>query len=208
MACDSGYFLDTNSTCTACQTPNCQLCSSPTSCQHCLNGYYLQDNQTCVGCGNACLTCSQEQGCQECSGSYYLADGQCKQCEHPCMFCMQDPNNTNTYYCSECYSTEYTAIDGQCLLCSEVSQGCSTCAGQSECYTCAMGYYLLGGECVPDQGGLATIYIVLISIAGVIGLAAIVFGVVACWRSRTGYGAMGEAGGSADGVRASYYEFP
>lgn len=70
-----------------------------------------------------------------------------------------------------------------------------------------MGYYLLGTECEPESQGLATVYIVLICIAGVIGLAAIVFGVWACWRSRNGYGVMGE-GSNAGGVRASYYEIP
>ena len=58
-----------------------------------------------------------------------------------------------------------------------------------------------------DNGGLATVYIVLISIAAVIGVAAIIFGIWAYWRSRNGYGVMGE-GSNAGGVRASYYEFP
>ena len=66
---------------------------------------------------------------------------------------------------------------------------------------------MLGSECVVDNGGLAVVYIVLISIAALIGLAAIIFGIWACWRSRNGYGVMGE-GSNAEGVRASYYEFP
>ena len=67
-----------------------------------------------------------------------------------------------------------------------------------------MGYNLVETQCVPYQAGMATIYIVLICIAGVIGLVAIIFGVMACWKSRNGYGVMGE-GSNAAGVRASYY---
>lgn len=90
------------------------------------------------------------------------------------------------------------------MLCSDITDGCVTCVSQDICFTCNIGYYLQGSQCLLDNGGLATVYIVLICIAGVIGLAAIVFGVYACWKSRNGYGVMGE-GSNAGGVRASYY---
>lgn len=53
---------------------------------------------------------------------------------------------------------------------------------------------------------MKVIYIVLISIAIVIGLAGVGFGIWACWKSRSGYGATG--GTDASGVKESYYEFP
>ena len=109
--------------------------------------------------------------------------------------------------CTQCANYSYTLADNQCVLCSQLIEGCKTCEGTQECLTCDIGYYPVKGACIRDKSGLATVYIVLISIAGVIGLAAIVFGVWACWRSRNGYGVMGE-GSNAGGVRASYYEIP
>lgn len=53
---------------------------------------------------------------------------------------------------------------------------------------------------------MRVVYIVLISIAVLIGLAAVGFGIWACWKSRSGYGAAGES--DTNGVRSSYYEFP
>jgi hypothetical protein len=69
--------------------------------------------------------------------------------------------------------------------------------------SCDEGYYLLSGECYPQQeAGLDTIYIVLIVVGSVITLVGIGFGIWACWKNRTGY----QVGGENSGVRASYYE--
>ena len=137
-----------------------------------------------------------------CTGSFYLFEGSCHACPSQCTQCNADSGGEP--YCYNCIDAYSTPIDGVCTECSSLSLGCSTCSSQYNCLTCQIGYYLLNGECIVDGGGLPTIYIVLIVIAGLIGLAAIIFGVWACWRSRNGYGVMGE-GSNAGGVRASYY---
>lgn len=81
-SCNGGYYLNSSSTCSACNIQNCVKCidnrpaSNPT-CSICFSGYYLSSSNSCKSCtskfGANCSTCNANE-CLSCSSGYHIKD--------------------------------------------------------------------------------------------------------------------------------------
>ena len=126
LSCRSGYYLNSNNTCSMCTAslPGCIFCASSSTCRQCQAGYFLNAANQCQQCLNSivgCLSCLNSTQCIECDGGYYLS--------------------TVTFLCVGCN------VIG-CQICGDTSP--------STCTSCSYGYYLSGTTCnsCPQTGCL------------------------------------------------------
>lgn len=82
-SCNSGYYLNTTSQCSACPA-GCATCSSLTNCLSCSTGYTASsqlvttDQVTCVACVSPCATCIFNQNtCTSCAQGFILQGWKC-----------------------------------------------------------------------------------------------------------------------------------
>lgn len=154
--CENGYALvPVLNACFPCQTAHCASCTyeDPFFCSFCERGYQANVNTgTCQPCGVArCANCLTDiNTCDECeAGTYMDADtGSCVACADP--LCKQCEATGSNHTCFECADGYYAHPEtGACTACAAANCAqCSTVA-PSVCVSCAAGYGLLDGVCLP-----------------------------------------------------------
>jgi len=79
--CSNGYFVNSDSTCTACSA-NCNACTSSFLCTTCSDGYTLatgQDQGQCLACVSPCATCQGSSTyCLSCVDGYTKSSWKCR----------------------------------------------------------------------------------------------------------------------------------
>ena len=156
IACASGYYLNKNKNCVACDVAGCKKCTKQGECTQCKSGYYLKDSSSCVSCEVGCETCASATTCKTCKNGTSLARqssflpitaGTCQSCPYGCNSC-EIPE-----VCSICQSG-YTLRSFQCISCSIIDKDCVSCDESiTQCKACRPGSYLLGNECLPCAAG-------------------------------------------------------
>ncbi|KAL4431669.1 hypothetical protein ABPG74_017298 [Tetrahymena malaccensis] len=161
IQCAQGYYLFVNQTC----IPSCPatfvtnnsscVCRSKSTLSNntcpCNTGY-LDIGGNCLACGANCNQCSSQTNCTTCASNYFLfIDGTCI---NPCpatfianasnQQCICRPNSTLLNKTCPCNSG-YLDVGGNCLACGA---NCNQCSSQTNCITCAPGYFLfIDGTC-------------------------------------------------------------
>uniref|UniRef100_A0AAV2MQD7 P/Homo B domain-containing protein n=1 Tax=Knipowitschia caucasica TaxID=637954 RepID=A0AAV2MQD7_KNICA len=152
LQCSQGEVADSRSeACVPCDE-GCKECRhkdegaavQSTVCVHCEEDYYqlgsdchrscpdgsfsLEEQKKCVPCEDKrCLNCDQNQ-CYWCKEGFYVSEGLCVE------------------HCSSGF------IDEESQACEPCHRSCASCGGprSDDCDTCASGFSLSGGECLPS----------------------------------------------------------
>lgn len=139
--CGNGFFY-IDGECSLC-TSDCFFCSTESECWACLSDFYLlEETNTCVSeCpkshyldGQSCVFC--DENCEKCSAQ-----------TRKCLVCNQNTANLNGNCIDECPELQMYFSDGYCLDCHS---SCLKCNGwrDSECLSCQMGKFFIGGRCI------------------------------------------------------------
>ncbi|ELP93541.1 serine-threonine protein kinase, putative [Entamoeba invadens IP1] len=159
-------FVNNNGTCVS-RIDNCEQYSNG-FCVRCIARYYINDLFTCSQCLPQCNLCSNKRSCDLCESNYLLYDGQCKdskligcsvQLNSKCVQC-EDGYFKDKDTCMECSLNCQTCLNNNtCILCDSdfVLTDSNTCRSKiesncdeiinSQCLTCASGFYLEQKEC-------------------------------------------------------------
>lgn len=156
ITCASGFYLNSNSSCSACPL-FCSTCTSASTCTSLLTpiGYSIAtvNGQSVLGvCDPGCYSCSQNNpsSCTVCIPGFYLMTasnssaklGVCTPCNSNCMYCViGQPNN-----CTACFAgANFNAANSTCSNCAFP---CITCSTSTFCTSCPSGYSLsVSGVC-------------------------------------------------------------
>ena len=93
--CSDGFYLTSQSTCSACPVANCATCTSNGTCSLCNSGYY---GATCSSiCGINCAICDQST-CYHCLATYLLGAAGC---EALSVLCSWGASYSSCYQCVE-----------------------------------------------------------------------------------------------------------
>ena len=75
-----------------------------------------------------------------------------------------------------------------CVSCIDLGLNCLTCENESICLSCDLGYYLYDHQCLPNNDGLSTLWIILIIFFSILGAIGLGMGIYCFWKNRSGYG--------------------
>lgn len=153
LTCSAGYVVNNNSCVFNCPT-NCATCSSNTVCTACISAFYVTMNGSCSQCQvPGCSNCNANpSSCSQCIPGYTLQSGQCTQCPSYCSTC--SINTNNSVVCTGLSSSSQQQVlinQGSQTVLAVCQQNCLTCSNVDPliCITCAQGFYLLNGNCLP-----------------------------------------------------------
>jgi proprotein convertase subtilisin/kexin type 5 len=139
VTCPEGQFKSSG-VCVNCP-PNCQACTSTTSCQKCMTGFTSQNN-----------VCTRVLTPSDCSSGFYLSNNTCVACPLGCASCTATS-------CDSCLLS-YLLYNGACLAtcppatfvaqarCVPCALGCQACVDQNTCTACPIGMFLVQGACL------------------------------------------------------------
>jgi len=117
--------------------PNCQFCSSNSTCNLCEIGFYA--NGGCSSCDFHCQTCSSGTVCLKClANSLLLPNFTCVTCFSLIVGC---DTCLATNLCTICGFGFYSNA-GNCIPCVVPILGCLECSNSSHCIQCEAGFYL------------------------------------------------------------------
>ena len=147
--CMSLTIINTISNCSTYGTD----ASGTTVCTMC-NQYYgfkSNDPTKCVICSksNNCTTYELDDFnnpiCTSCPQQFYVYPTHCYPCKTSnCATCPR-----NSPLCNSCLNTSYYLDSANtCQFCSNAIQNCSTCASNTSCSSCNVGYYLSNNQCI------------------------------------------------------------
>ena len=151
VECESGYYLNTEKTCSSCGdfyvSPGklCYQCSNEIKMENCFcTSGYVKVNDNCISCPSNCDACkyNDKDGsteCYECSKNYALnSEKECINCGPNCQYCFIDKNNNPI--CIICKSG-YTLEDNKCWSCPTNCDQCILNEYKNETICTSCSYY-------------------------------------------------------------------
>ena len=149
-ACQWGYFIDNDKSCTKCTSP-CATCTLE-KCLTCVGGQYLNPNLpgTCSPCLTNCYRCLSNMDCSLVRGGFYLTaagtpQANIVQCPIACITCaeviVEGYSYVNCITCRSTYTLTLSNVNNVSKCCM---LGCADCGNDNRntCPLCSEGYLL------------------------------------------------------------------